>query len=352
MFSLSDYDYPLPENCIAQHPLTDRDQSRLLVLGRTGTAVTHRRFNELPTLLQPGDVLVVNDTQVVPVRLLGRKSTGGKVEALILNYADGMGSRVRGGGVTFECLIKASKMVKAGQRLRFGGDLAAEVKGVKGASATLTFKADQGFDRHLEHIGQVPLPPYIKRDAPLEGDRRSYQSVYAAHKGAAAAPTAGLHFTGELLARLREAGIAVVPLTLHVGYGTFMPVREKDIRKHRIHSETFVIPPGTAQVINETKAAGKGRIVAVGTSCVRTLEYAASDKGLLEAGSGSCDLFIYPGYNFRLIDAMITNFHLPRSSLIMLVAAFAGREALLSAYAQAIRAGYRFYSYGDAMLIS
>ena len=351
MFSLSDYDYTLPPQRIAQHPLADRDTSRLLALGRATGVVSHRRFNDLLTLLQPGDVLVVNDTKVVPVRLLGRKSTGGKIEALILNYADGMG-KPTSRGYTFECLIKASKMVKAGNRLQFGNDLTAEVTEVKNGMATLLFEAVRDFERRLDRIGRVPLPPYIQRDAPVEGDRRSYQTVYAAHKGAAAAPTAGLHFTNRLLTRLIDRGVRVAPLTLHVGYGTFMPVREQDIRKHRIHSETYLIPPETARIINETKTRADGRIVAVGTTCVRALEYAAGTEGRLQAGAGSCDLFIYPGYDFRLIDAMITNFHLPKSSLIMLVAAFAGREAVLSAYAQAVGAGYRFYSYGDAMLIS
>jgi S-adenosylmethionine:tRNA ribosyltransferase-isomerase len=350
VFSLSDFDYTLPSKCIAQHPLPDRDKSRLMALERISGAVSHYRFDDLLTLLRTGDVLVVNDTRVVPIRLLGRKSTGGKVEALILNYADGIGDRDRC-RYTFECLVKASKTVKPGVKLQFGDELTAEVACVENGKATLTFNTTRDFERHLDRIGHVPLPPYINREAPIRADRRSYQTVYAAHKGAAAAPTAGLHFTKRLLARLNERGITVVPLTLHVGYGTFMPVREQDIRRHRIHSETFSIPPETARTINETKSGSKGRIVAVGTTCVRTLEFAARGDGHLQAGAGNCDLFIYPGYRFRLIDAMITNFHLPKSSLIMLVAAFAGRKAVLSAYEQAVHNGYRFYSYGDAMLI-
>jgi S-adenosylmethionine:tRNA ribosyltransferase-isomerase len=343
MYALSDYDYRLPEALIAQHPLTQRDQSRLLCLHRHTGRWDHRRFAHMADLMNAGDVLVLNDTRVVPGRLLGRKESGGKVEALILNYAQGRRDQV------FHCLIRSSKRPKPGSRLFFDRGLEGRVTAVSATTCTVAFQGREPLDEVLQAIGHIPLPPYIHReDAP--GDRRSYQTVYAAQEGAIAAPTAGLHFTRDLLDRLTGKGVQVVYLTLHVGYGTFVPVRATDIREHRMHAEWFTLPEAAARIINGAKAAG-GRVVAVGTTSVRTLEYCSRTKGLIAPGSGECDLFIYPGYVFKMVDAMITNFHLPQSTLLMLVAAFAGRDNILRAYAEAVRQKYRFYSYGDAMLI-
>jgi S-adenosylmethionine:tRNA ribosyltransferase-isomerase len=343
MYQLSDYDYRLPEALIAQHPLEQRDQSRLLRLHRDTGRWDHGRFAEMVDLLNPGDVLVLNNTRVVPGRLLGRKESGGKVEALILDYARGRRDQV------FQCLIRSSKRPRPGSRLLFDRGLEGRVVTVSDSTCTVAFQGREPLDQTLEAIGHVPLPPYIHRDdAP--NDRRSYQTVYAELEGAIAAPTAGLHFTRELLDKLNCKGVKVVYLTLHVGYGTFVPVRVQDIREHRMHAEWFTLSEDAARTISGARAAG-GRVVAVGTTSVRTLEYCSDVKGRLTPGSGMCDLFIYPGYTFHVVDAMITNFHLPQSTLLMLVAAFAGRENILRAYAEAVRGKYRFYSYGDAMLI-
>jgi S-adenosylmethionine:tRNA ribosyltransferase-isomerase len=343
MYQLSDYDYRLPEELIAQHPLEQRDQSRLLRLNRDTGRWDHGRFADMVDLLEPGDVLVLNNTRVVPGRLLGCKESGGKVEALILDYALGRRDQV------FQCLIRSSKRPRPGSRLLFDRGLEGRVVTVSDSTCTVAFRGEEPLDRTLESIGHVPLPPYIHRDdAP--NDRRSYQTVYAEQEGAIAAPTAGLHFTRELLDGLTRKGVMVVYLTLHVGYGTFVPVRVRDIREHRMHAEWFTLPGEAARTISGAKAAG-GRVVAVGTTSVRTLEYCSDKKGGVAPGSGMCNLFIYPGYGFNVVDAMITNFHLPQSTLLMLVAAFAGRENILRAYAEAVRSQYRFYSYGDAMLI-
>jgi S-adenosylmethionine:tRNA ribosyltransferase-isomerase len=294
-------------------------------------------------LLVPGDVLVLNNTQVVAGRLLGRKASGGKVEALILDYAEGMQHN------RFNCLLKASKRPKPGSRLHFENGLDARVIEVAENRALLTFEGPGEIETLLEAAGHVPLPPYIRRgDTP--DDRQTYQTVYAAAKGAIAAPTAGLHFTPSLLAHLARQGVEIVFLTLHVGYGTFVPVRVDDIRDHRMHAEAFTVPAQTARTVNQAKAQGR-RVIAVGTTSVRTLEFCADDQGRLSERSGWCDLFIYPGYHFKLIDGMITNFHLPQSTLLMLVAAFARRDVILDAYAEAVRQRYRFFSYGDAMAI-
>jgi S-adenosylmethionine:tRNA ribosyltransferase-isomerase len=343
MYDLSDYDYQLPEALIAQHPLEQRDQSRLLCLDRCSGRSDHRRFADMADLMSAGDVLVLNNTRVVPGRLLGRKESGGKVEALILDYARGRRDQV------FECLIRSSKRPRPGGRLLFDRGLEGRVLTVSDTTCKVAFQGGEPLDRTLAAVGHVPLPPYIHReDAP--NDRRNYQTVYAEHEGAIAAPTAGLHFTRELLQRLTRKGVMVVHLTLHVGYGTFVPVRVKDIREHRMHAEWFTLSEEASRIINGARAAGR-RVVAVGTTSVRTLEYCADEKGRIVPGSGMCDLFIYPGYTFNVVDAMITNFHLPQSTLLMLVAAFAGRENILLAYAEAVRREYRFYSYGDAMLI-
>jgi S-adenosylmethionine:tRNA ribosyltransferase-isomerase len=315
----------------------------LLHLNRAADRCTHRVFSDLPDLLNPGDVLLLNNTRVIPGRLLGRKPSGGKVEALILDYAQGVRSGI------FKCLLKASKRPKPGSRLVFGKGFEAEVLTDQDNVARLRFNASDAIDQLIEARGHVPLPPYIRRPD-TQKDRETYQTVYAAAKGAIAAPTAGLHFTTSLMGQLARRGVQIGFLTLHVGYGTFLPVRADDIRDHQMHSEAFTLPGETATLVNRARERG-GRVVAVGTTCVRTLEYCSDAQGRLTAGSGWCDLFIYPGYDFKMVDAMITNFHLPKSTLMMLVSAFAGRERIMEAYAEAVKEAYRFYSYGDAMLI-
>ncbi|BBO69626.1 S-adenosylmethionine:tRNA ribosyltransferase-isomerase [Desulfosarcina alkanivorans] len=352
MYTLDDYHYHLPEALIAQTPATARDGSRLLHLKRNDGSVLHRQFNQIADLLHPSDVLIVNDTRVVPGRLYGRKKTGGKVELLILDYGEaedrGQDDRTR----VYRCLIKASKQSPPGTRIFFDEGLTAEVLAFSDGIYSVRFSSPAPFDDLLHRIGRMPLPPYIKRDdkGPDETDRMRYQTVYAREQGAIAAPTAGLHFTDDILACIREKGVTVTAVTLHVGYGTFVPVRVDDIREHRMHEEWFSISDATARIVNQAKAAGR-RVVAVGTTSVRSLEYAARSDGRVAAGSGRCDLFIYPGYTFKIVDAMITNFHLPRSTLLMLVSAFAGRETMLEAYHTAVAEKYRFFSYGDAMLI-
>ncbi len=351
MYSLSDYRYDLPPDRIAQTPAPDRDGSRLLTLDRKTGSLDHRRFRNLPDLLRPTDLLVINNTQVVPARLTGRKETGGRAEVLILDYT---GPARNGTPPVHRCLVKASKRARPGTRIRFDADLSGEVIGIGEGMHTVRFDCDGDFEASLYRIGRMPLPPYIRRDEAADppcDDGTAYQTVYAARKGAVAAPTAGLHFTPELLDRLRTAGVGIAEITLHVGYGTFLPVRVGDIRDHRMHAEAYTIPETAADAVNRARSEGR-RIVAVGTTCVRTLEWAADETGRIAAGSGDCDLFIYPGYRFKAVDAMITNFHLPESTLLMLVSAFAGRDRVLAAYREAIERGYRFYSYGDAMFIS
>lgn len=353
MYALDDYDYTLPGHLIAQTPASRRDTSRLLRLNRNSGSVSHHAFHDLADLLDPSDILVVNNTQVVPGRLHGHKETGGKAEALILNYGEPGAGLQPDGRWTYQCLLRTSKRVSPGTRIRFSGDLTAEVLAVgDNGICCLAFSSAGPFDAVLGRIGRMPLPPYIKRDpdAAAETDRQRYQTVYASQTGAIAAPTAGLHFTDALLNQIRNKGITLLSITLHVGYGTFMPVREHDIRQHRMHTEWFCIDPETARQINEAKKEGR-RVVAVGTTSVRTLEYAAQTDGQVSPGSGQCDLFIWPGYAFSVVDAIITNFHLPCSTLLMLVSAFAGKDPILSAYQTAINENYRFFSYGDAMLI-
>lgn len=353
MYSINDYNYDLPEKLIAQKPAVQRDRSRLLFLSQKSGRLAHHEFREIGDLLAPSDILVVNNTEVVPGRLYGRKETGGKAEVLILDYARGCREGTDNGNFLYECLIKTSKRPKIGSSICFDQGLKAEVIDCQESIYTLKFSFSGDFESLLYRIGNVPLPPYIKRSR-VEGDgrdRKAYQTVYASQKGAVAAPTAGLHFTKRLLEKVQEKGVRIVAITLHVSYGTFLPVRVADIRKHNIHSEWFHIPAETADVINRTKANGS-RIVAVGTTCTRALEFAADDRGDVVRGSGNCDLFIYPGYRFKVVDAMITNFHLPKSTLLMLVCALAGRDKILNAYQEAIKRGYRFYSYGDAMLIA
>jgi len=352
MYFLTDYSYDLPEDRIAQEPVQGRDRSRLLVMNRQTGELSHHIFSDLPEFLRPSDLLVINDTEVIPARLYGRKATGGKTEILILNYGGGRHHVDENGAVICQCLMKKAGHPVPGTRFFFDAGLEGEILGFHDGIYTVRFTCPENFEDVLTRIGNMPLPPYIRRNgsqAPCD-DRSTYQTIYASQKGAVAAPTAGLHFSEQVLEKIRAAGVRIAKITLHVGYGTFVPVRVSDIREHAMHSEWYAISPETAEAVNETSGAG-GRIIAVGTTSVRTLEYAADETGCLRAKSGNCNLFIYPGYRFRVADAMITNFHLPESTLLMLVSAFAGREKILNAYRVAVEEKYRFYSYGDAMLI-
>jgi len=351
VFSLDDYDYTLPPELIAQQPAACRESSRLLTINRDSGRFFHGRFYDLYAQLNPKDVLVVNNTAVIPGRLLGRKDSGGKAEVLVLDYGDDRQENSACGLRSYHCLIKASKPPRPGATLYFDQGLSARVQSACNDIYLLDFFCDGDFETVFYRVGKVPLPPYIKRGLADEDDRASYQTVYASRKGAIAAPTAGLHFSKPLLDKLQSRGVRIVEITLHVGYGTFLPVRVSDIRQHRMHSERYSISSAAANTINRAKATGR-RIIAVGTTCVRTLEFAANERGEISAGSGNCDLFIYPGYRFNMVDAMITNFHLPRSTLLMLVSAFADRALILNAYRVAVDEKYRFYSYGDAMLIA
>ena len=336
----SDFYFDLPEELIAQTPLERRDASRLLCLDRWSGAREHRIFSELPELLHPGDCLVMNDSRVLPARLMGMRQTGGVVEALLL--------RDLGGG-RWECLTRPGRKTRPGTRLIFGnGELEAEVLEVaEGGNRIVEFKYEGIFLEVLERLGKMPLPPYIKVE--LEDGER-YQTVYSKEPGSAAAPTAGLHFTKELLARIADRGVRECFVTLHVGLGTFRPVKAEDIEEHEMHSEFCIMPEETARIITETKRSG-GRVVCVGTTSCRTVESFANEDGTMDAKSGWTNIFIYPGYRFKCMDALVTNFHLPESTLIMLVSAFAGRENVLAAYEEAVRERYRFFSFGDAMLI-
>jgi len=354
VFYLSDYDYELPEESIAQRPAFCRDKSKLLLLDKNTGNTSHHEFFEICDFISSKDILVINNTKVIPGRLFGRKETGGKAEVLILDFAGGVREDAGKGAFTCECLVKTSKPPRPGSLIFFDKELKAEVINSKEGICLLKFYSPGDFEDIINEIGHVPLPPYIKRNNGENeswDDKTSYQTVYAAYKGAVAAPTAGLHFSKELLEKIKSKGVRIAEITLHVGYGTFLPVRVSDIREHKIHSERFEISGDAADAINKTRAEG-GRVVAVGTTCVRTLEYSSSNDGYVIPGSAQCDLFIYPGYRFKTVNAMITNFHLPKSTLLMLVSAFAGRERVLSAYREAIYRGYRFYSYGDAMLIA
>jgi S-adenosylmethionine:tRNA ribosyltransferase-isomerase len=356
---LEAYDYDLPPERIAQFPEPQRDQSRLLVLDTAAPDLSHQRFADLIDHLRPSDLLVINSTRVFPARLLGTKETGGKVELFLLNFPSPLPPADPSSPwreATATALLKSSKRPKAGSRLFFGDHLNARVDTLREdgkAEVTLRYHSDgeRGLEALLERYGQMPLPPYISRPSgSLDEDLHRYQTRYARQTGSVAAPTAGLHFSDELLTRIRAMGVEIAEIVLHVGYGTFAPVRSDDIREHRIHREWVEVPSATAQQINQTKAAG-GRIWAVGTTTVRTLEFAADPQGQVRSGCGECDLFIYPGFQFRVIDNLITNFHLPKSSLLFLVAALAGRERILAAYREAVAASYRFFSYGDAMAI-
>ena len=336
----SDFWFDLPEELIAQTPLEKRDESRLLHLDRTTGKIEHRHFYNLPEYLHPGDCLVMNDSRVLPARLIGTRPTGGSVELLLLRDL---------GENSWECLSRPGRKTRPGQEILFGdGELKAVVeKTTEGGNRIVRFQYQGIFLEILEKLGRMPLPPYIK--AELQNPER-YQTVYSRELGSAAAPTAGLHFTPELLEEIRRKGVHLAWVTLHVGLGTFRPVKAERIEDHEMHSEFCIIPAETAEIVNRTKSEG-GRIIAVGTTSCRTLESFAKDDGSLEESSGWTDIFIYPGYSFKCIDALITNFHLPESTLIMLVSALAGRENILNAYQTAVENRYRFFSFGDAMLI-
>ena len=337
-----DFDYALPEELIAQTPIERRDASRLLCLDKVTGEFSHHHFYELPDFLKPDDCLILNNSRVLPARLLGKRLPGGGAcEVLLL---------IDRGEQTWECIVRPGKHLRAGARMSFGdGELTAEVTQVlEGGNRMVRFSYEGIFLEVLEHLGKMPLPPYIREEPQ---DRERYQTVYSKVNGSAAAPTAGLHFTPELLGRIQEKGVKLGYVTLHVGLGTFRPVKEEDITDHDMHSEYCVIPQETADLINETKANG-GRVICVGTTSCRTIESWAKEDGHMEASAGWTDIFIYPGYKFKVMDALVTNFHLPQSTLIMLVSALAGREHVLAAYEEAVRERYRFFSFGDAMFIS
>jgi S-adenosylmethionine:tRNA ribosyltransferase-isomerase len=350
MFDIDDYDYELPQHLIAQVPSPERDGSRLLVLERATKRCSSRIFRELPGLLSEGDVLVVNDTRVVPSRLYGRKQSGGRVEILVLEHPESD----RGGTWERWCLIRASKRPQTGSLLFFGSETTGEVlEADEQGRSRIRFSGPEPIDAVLRRRGHMPLPPYIRRDADNtyeRVDRERYQTVYSKREGAIAAPTAGLHFTDALIEGLRARGILLVALTLHVGYGTFRPVRTRDIRSHDVGEESYHVPEETAMAISKAKGERR-RVLAVGTTVVRALESSCGEDGAVRPGCGRTNLLVTPGFRFRVVDGMITNFHLPRSSLMFLVAAFAGVETIRETYRAAIGEGYRFYSYGDAMLI-
>lgn len=338
---LHDFYYELPKELIAQNPLDDRAGSRLLLLDKQTGKTEHHVFREIVDYLRPGDCLVVNNTKVIPARLIGsREGTGAKVEVLLLKREEDN---------VWETLVKPGKKARPGMRIVFGdGLLTGEVlEVVEDGNRRIRFQYEGIFEEILDRLGQMPLPPYITHQLK---DKNRYQTVYAKHDGSAAAPTAGLHFTQELLQQIRDKGVNIAHVTLHVGLGTFRPVKVKKIEEHHMHSEFYMIENDQAELINRTKENG-GRIIAVGTTSCRTLESAASEDGKLKAGSGWTDIFIYPGYRFKMIDCLITNFHLPESTLMMLVSALAGREHIMDAYAEAVKERYRFFSFGDAMFI-
>ena len=337
----SDFYYDLPEELIAQDPLEDRTASRLLVLDRKTGAVKHKIFSDVIDYLNEGDCLVINNTRVIPARLIGEKEgTGGKVEVLLLK---------RRTNDVWETLVKPGKKLKPGAKITFGdGRLRAEVlEVVEEGNRLVKFYYEGIFEEILDSLGEMPLPPYITHK--LE-DKEMYQTVYAKFDGSAAAPTAGLHFTKELLNKIEEKGIKIASITLHVGLGTFRPVKVDDVNNHHMHTEWYEVNTEAADIINETKRNG-GRVICVGTTSCRTIESVADDNGYMKAKTGETDIFIYPGYKFKVMDGLITNFHLPESTLVMWVSAFAGKENVLSAYETAVKEKYRFFSFGDAMIL-
>lgn len=337
----SDFYYELPQELIAQEPIAERSKSRLLVLGRESGSIEHRVFEDIKGYLKKGDCLVLNDTRVIPARLLGEKEgTGGRIEFVLLKNLE---------NDVWEVILKPGKRAKPGARFVFGdGALRAEIIDVtEGGNRLVHFEYEGIFQEVLDRVGIVPLPPYITRKL---ADSERYQTVYSRYRGSAAAPTAGLHFTRELLGELEQMGVKQAYLTLHVGLGTFRPVKVENVEEHVMHSEFFDLNEAAANMINKARADG-GRIIAVGTTSCRVLETVSSTDGCVKASSGWTDIFIYPGYSFKIVDALITNFHLPESTLIMLVSAFAGKEHIMEAYHQAVKEKYRFFSFGDAMLI-
>lgn len=336
-----DFYYDLPEELIAQTPLEQRDSSRLMVLNRETGEIAHKHFYDIIDYLNPGDCLVLNDSRVLPARLMGHRPTGGVVEVLLLRDL---------GNKQWECLCKPGRKMREGDTVTFGdGELTATVHQVQeDGNRVVEFHYEGIFLEVLERLGKMPLPPYIKAELP---DQERYQTVYSREVGSAAAPTAGLHFTQELLEKIRNKGVKTAFVTLHVGLGTFRPVKAEEVLDHHMHSELCMMSQQTADILNETKKNG-GRIVCVGTTSCRTLESLVNDDGSFEAKSRWTDIFIYPGYTFKAMDALITNFHLPESTLVMLVSAFAGREKVLNAYNEAVKERYRFFSFGDAMLIT
>jgi S-adenosylmethionine:tRNA ribosyltransferase-isomerase len=339
---LSDFDYELPAELIAQYPAARRDASRVLTLDRENGAMDELTVAGIASRFRAGDLLVLNDTRVIPARLKGQKESGGAVEIFLVR-------RKAGEEELWNCLIKASKSPKPGCRVLLSAGVVATVHEREEGEWRVSFEGSDDFMGWLEQAGSMPLPPYIKRGAEGE-DQERYQTVFAREKGAVAAPTAGLHFTREILQQIRDRGVEIAPLTLHVGLGTFMPVRVEELSAHVMHREFYRIPESTAQAIRRTRERG-GRVIALGTTSLRALEHAAA-SGELEPGEREADIFILPGYRFRVVDALITNFHLPKSTLFMLVCAFAGKERMLDAYREAVSRRFRFFSYGDAMFIS
>ncbi|MCI5848556.1 MAG: tRNA preQ1(34) S-adenosylmethionine ribosyltransferase-isomerase QueA [Lachnospiraceae bacterium] len=338
----SDFYYDLPERLIAQDPLLKRSDSRLMLLDKNTGEIEHSVFNKLPEYLKPGDCLVINNTKVIPARLIGKKEgTGGAVEILLLK---------RISDDVWETLVKPGKKLRTGARVSFGGGiLKAEIMDVlEDGNRHVKFEYDGIFEEVLNELGEMPLPPYITHK--LE-DKNRYQTVYAKYEGSAAAPTAGLHFTSELLETIKNMGINIASVTLHVGLGTFRPVKVDDVTKHHMHTEFYSVTREAADMINETKAKG-GRIICVGTTSCRTVESCSDENGIVYPGQGNTDIFIYPGYKFKVLDALITNFHLPESTLLMLVSALAGKDNIMHAYEIAVKEEYRFFSFGDAMFIT
>ncbi|MGN0987634.1 MAG: tRNA preQ1(34) S-adenosylmethionine ribosyltransferase-isomerase QueA [Otoolea sp.] len=339
--NVKDFYYDLPQELIAQDPLEDRSSSRLLVLDKETGEMEHKVFRDILSYLKKGDCLVINDTKVIPARLIGRKEgTDAHIEILLLRRRE---------NDIWETLVKPGKKAKVGTVIQFGDGLltGTVVDIVEEGNRLIQFSYEGIFEEILDQLGQMPLPPYITHQLK---DKNRYQTVYAEHEGSAAAPTAGLHFTKELLKEIEEMGVSIAHVTLHVGLGTFRPVKVENVQEHHMHSEFYIVEEEAARVINETKKNG-GRVICVGTTSCRTLESATGEDGILKAGSGWTDIFIYPGYKFKILDCLITNFHLPESTLVMLVSALAGREHVLAAYEEAIRQRYRFFSFGDAMFI-
>ena len=342
-YSIEDFDFELPQELIASDPLDERSASRMLAVERSTSSFDDKRFAELPEFLRAGDVLVINNTKVFPARLYGITTSGAKIEVFLVEDA--------GDGV-WTTLARPAKRLAAGKQIEFGPGLSAQVlERDEGGTVRLRFDSDGDLDEAIDRFGRTPLPPYIKREADaMDADRDRYQTVFAKERGAIAAPTAGLHFTPELLAAIRNKGVTVAEVTLHVGYGTFEPVRVEDISLHRVQPERYLMDAATADTLNAAKREGR-RVAAVGTTTTRTLEFNLAKFGEFTADAGAADLTIVPGYEFRAVDALLTNFHLPKSSLLFLVSAFAGRELIMDAYRHAVEEGYRFYSYGDCMFI-